>query len=113
MTRHELEKMTVGKLREEALKYSELTGVHGMKKAELINELARIFGLPDEEKAPKKKRVKKGLTKESIKKEIKSLKKKRAEALEAKDSKGLKRIRREIKRSKRELRKLVAALNPI
>jgi hypothetical protein len=109
MTRHELEKMTVVKLREEALKYPELTGVHGMKKAELINELARLMGLPEEEIPKKKVKVKKGKTKGSLKKDIRSLKEKRAEALKAKDARGLKIVRKKIKYAKRRLKKLAAA----
>ena len=54
MTRHDLEKMTVIKLREEALKYSELSGVHGMKKSELVDALAKLMGLPEEETSKKK-----------------------------------------------------------
>jgi hypothetical protein len=109
MTRHELEKMTVVKLREEALKYEELTGVHGMKKSELVDALAQIMGLPEEEKPKKKAKTKKGDTKGGLKKKIKSLKEKRAKALEAKDAKGLKIAQKKIKRAKRKLRKLVAA----
>jgi hypothetical protein len=109
MTRHELEKMTVVKLREEALNYPELTGVHGMKKAELVEELARLMGLPEEETPKKKAKVKKGKTKGGLKKVIKSLKEKRSEVLKAKDAKGLKIIRKKIKSAKRKLRKLAAA----
>ncbi|MGA1842321.1 MAG: transcription termination factor Rho [bacterium] len=109
MTRHELEKMTVVKLREEALKYPELTGVHGMKKAELIKALAELMGLPEEEIPKKKVKVKKGNTKGGLKKVIKSLKEKRSEALKAKDAKALKIVRKRIKSAKRKLRKLVAA----
>ena len=109
MTRHELEKMTVVKLREEALKYPELTGVHGMKKAELVDALAKILGLPEEEHPHKKVKVKKGETKAGMKKRIQALKEKRADALKKKDSKGLKITRNKIKRIKRKLRKLPAA----
>lgn len=109
MTRHELEKMTVVKLREEAIKYPELTGVHGMKKAELVYELAKLMGLPEEETPKKKVKVKKGKTKGSLKKVIRSLKEKRSEALQAKDAKSLKIVRKKIKSAKRKLRKLVAA----
>jgi len=109
MTRHELEKMTVVKLREEALNYSELTGVHGMKKAELVDALAKIMGLPEEETPKKKVKAKKGETKASMKKRIHALKEKRVEAIQNKDAKGLKIARKKIKRIKRKLRKLAAA----
>jgi len=108
MTRHELQKMTVVKLREEALKYPELSGVHGMKKAELIDALAKVFGLPEEEKAPVKKK-KAEVSKTSLKSQVKELKQKRAEAIQAKDSKALKLIRKKIKRAKRVLRELSVA----
>jgi hypothetical protein len=109
MTRHELEKMTVVKLREEALKYPDLTGVHGMKKAELIDALAKLMGLSEEEKPKKKVKGKKVDKKGNLKKRIKSLKEKRVEALKAKDAKSLKIVRKKIKCAKRKLRKLVAA----
>lgn len=109
MTRHELEKMTVVKLREEALKYPELTGVHGMKKIELVEELAKLMGLPEEETSKKKVKGKKRKTKGGLKKVIKSLKEKRSEALKANDAKDLKIVRKKIKSAKRKLRKLAAA----
>ncbi len=109
MTRHELENMTVVKLREEALKFPDMSGVHGMKKTELVDELAKLMGLPEEEKVKKKVKEKKGKTKGGLKKRIKSLKEKRPGAIEAKDAKGLKIIRKKIKRAKRDLRKLAAA----
>ncbi|MBN2372574.1 transcription termination factor Rho [bacterium] len=109
MTRHELEKMTVVKLREEAMKYSELTGVHGMKKEELVGALAQLMGLPEEEKPKKKQKVKKDVSKKDLKKDILSLKGKRDEAIQAKDGKTLKRIRKRIKKAKRSLRKLAVA----
>ena len=109
MTRHELERMTVLKLREEALKYPELTGVHGMKKTELVDALAQLMGLPEEEGSKKKLKVKKGETKGSLKKSINSLKKKRVEALQSKDAKALKIVRKKIKSAKRKLKKLAVA----
>jgi len=110
MTRHELEKMTVVKLREEALKYSELTGVHGMKKAELVDALARILGLPEEEHHRKTIKGKKEKpSKQSLKKKVSTLKEKRSEAIAAKDTRALKIARKRIKRLKRTLRKLAVA----
>ena len=109
MTRHELQKMTVVKLREEALKYPDLTGVHGMKKAELVDALAKLMGLPEEEKTHKKVKVKKGQSKQNLKKTIQGLKEKRAEAIKSKDAKDLKLTRKKIKRLKRALRKMAAA----
>jgi hypothetical protein len=41
----DLEKMTVLKLREEALKYPQIQGVHGKHKEQLIEEIAKALGL--------------------------------------------------------------------
>ena len=109
MTRHELEKMTVIKLREEAMKYPEISGVHGMKKAELIGTLAKFMGLPEEEHITGKTKIKKVVSKEILKKQIKELKEKRIEAIKVKDNKSLKRVRKRIKKVKRSLRALSAA----
>jgi hypothetical protein len=43
----DLEKMTVLKLREEALKYREIVGVHGKNKEQLIDEIAKALGHPE------------------------------------------------------------------
>ena len=45
MDRKDLEKMTVLKLREEALKYPQIAGVHGKNKEQLIEEIATALGL--------------------------------------------------------------------
>ena len=41
----DLEKMTVLKLREEALKYPQIQGVHGKQKEQLLEEIAKALGL--------------------------------------------------------------------
>src|SRR5438876_112042 len=41
----DLEKMTVLKLREEALKFPEIEGVHGKNKEQLMDELAKSLGI--------------------------------------------------------------------
>ena len=45
MDRKDLEKMTVLKLREEALKYPQIQGVHGKQKEQLLAEIAKALGL--------------------------------------------------------------------
>ena len=40
----DLEKMTVLKLREEALKYPQIQGVHGKQKEQLLEEIAKALG---------------------------------------------------------------------
>ncbi len=42
-----LEKMTVSKLREEALKFGDLVGVHGMEKPTLLRILKQKHGIVD------------------------------------------------------------------
>jgi hypothetical protein len=44
----DLEKMTVLKLREEALKYPEIVGVHGKNKEQLMDEIAKALGHPED-----------------------------------------------------------------
>ena len=41
----DLEKMTVLKVREEALKYPQIQGVHGKHKEQLMQEIAKALGL--------------------------------------------------------------------
>ena len=41
----DLEKMTVLKLREEALKYPQIQGVHGKQKDQLMAEIAKANGI--------------------------------------------------------------------
>jgi hypothetical protein len=41
----DLEKLTVLKLREEALKYPQIEGVHGKNKEQLMDEIARVLGI--------------------------------------------------------------------
>jgi hypothetical protein len=41
----ELEKMTVLKLREEALKFPQIQGVHGKNKEQLMDEIATALGI--------------------------------------------------------------------
>jgi len=109
MTKHDLEKMTVLKLREEATKFPDLKSTHSMHKEELIPVLMEHMGIKEE--LPKtisriKKKVKKN--KQELKKTISELKGKREEALQAKDAKSLKNVRNKIKKIKRNLKKLAA-----
>jgi len=41
----DLEKLTVLKLREEALKYPQIEGVHGKNKEQLMDEIAKVLGI--------------------------------------------------------------------
>jgi len=96
---HDLEKMTVGKLREIAQEYEDLVGVTGMSKEQLVETLARKKNI----EIPHK--VATGIDKGSIKSEIRGLKKERDAALEAHDATALQRSRRKLHRLRRQLRR--------
>jgi hypothetical protein len=97
-----LEKMTVTDLREMAKEISEITGVHGMKKEELIAAIKKSKGIMDE---PVKKTD--GSLGE-IKKKIKAVKSQRLAAIEAKDKKMAKIYKRRISRLKKKSRRAAA-----
>lgn len=95
MDKESLLKLTVPKLREEALKIENIAGVHGMKKAELLEILFDHFGIPQEEKKPKR-------ATSEVKKHLVELRTER-EKLQAAgaDKKALEVLRRRIHRTKR------------
>ena len=97
---NDLEKMTTTKLRQEALKIPELTGVHAMKKAELIAAIRKARGLPEKATGPKE------LSAVEAKAEIRRLKDEKEAALESKDKKKIRLYWRKIKKLKRQTRKL-------
>ena len=97
-----LEKMTVTDLREMAKDITEITGVHGMKKEELIVAIKKSKGIVDE---PAKKT---DATLGEIKKKIKTVKTQRLAAIEAKDKKMAKIYKRRISRLKKKSRKAAA-----
>jgi Holliday junction resolvasome RuvABC ATP-dependent DNA helicase subunit len=105
MDLRELQKMTVVKLREEAMKHEGLTGVHGMGKTELIAALAPIFGI-DLEAQLKAARERMAASKGDVKKEIHALKQQRSDALADHDHDALRQARLAIKKRKRYLRRL-------
>jgi len=94
-----LEKMTAKELREIAMDIPDITGAHGMNKAELIKEIKEARGIGDAAGSRKKK----GDVRE-IKKKIRELRTKREEALEAEDSKTAQILRRKISRLKKKTR---------
>jgi hypothetical protein len=97
----ELRKLPMPKLRERAKQHTDLQGVLGMKKEELVVAIAKAEGISYE---PLSKDV---ATISSLKQEIRSLKKRKAELLaSAKDRRKIKQTRRKIKLLKRETRKL-------
>ena len=98
MNKEQLFKLTVPKLREEALKIEGVVGVHGMDKPELIRLLAGHFGLDIEDK--KAKMVATG----PLKKQGKELRAKKAEVTAAGDKRAATALRKKIKRLKRKTR---------
>lgn len=93
-----LNKMTVKELREIAKDISAMSGVHAMKKDDLIAGIKKARGIKDE--LPKKPA---GSARE-LKVKIKALKAERRAALEAKDKKRATIFRRRISRLKRKTR---------
>ncbi len=97
-----LEKMTVKELREMAKDIPGITGVHAMKKEELIVEIKKAKGIKDE---PIKKA---DASIADLKQKIKALKAQRREALEAKDKKNATIFKRRISRLKKKTRRAAA-----
>lgn len=95
-------KMTVKDLREVAKEIPEISGVHGMKKEELMDALRTVKGIEIETPKVKAKGV------GELKSQIKTLKVKRQQALEAKDKKMATVYRRKISRLKKKTRRAVA-----
>lgn len=98
-----LVKMTVKDLREIAKEIPEISGVHGMKKDELIDALREVKGIEAE---PAQATKPDGIG--EFKEKIKALKVKRQQALEAKDKKMATIYRRKISRLKKKTRRAAA-----
>jgi hypothetical protein len=94
-----LEKMTVTDLREMAKEIPEISGVHGMKKEELIAAIKKSKGIVDE---PVKKA---DVSLVEIKKKIKTLKAQREAAIVVKDKKMATVYKRRISRLKKKSRR--------
>jgi hypothetical protein len=97
-----LEKMTVTDLREMAKDITEISGVHGMKKEELIAAIKKSKGIIDE---PVKKT---DASLGEIKKKIKAVRTQRLAAIEVKDKKMAKIYKRRISRLKKKSRRAAA-----
>lgn len=98
----DLEKMTATELRDYALKnYPDITGVHAMKKEDLIKAIHKARGEVVTEKKKKKVAPKVKADKTELKKQIRLLKVERGKLLQANDKKALAKIRKKIKRLKR------------
>lgn len=97
----DLRKLPLPKLRDLAKEATDLTGVVGMKKEELVEAIAKAKGIAYE--APAKDVA----TISSLKQEIRALHEKKAEILSSsRDRVQLDRLRKKMKRLKRVTRKL-------
>lgn len=103
-----LDKMTAKELREVALKIPEITGVHAMKKEDLLAAIKQARGIPDEETASKKKaKVAKGaVSVQALKLQIRRLKDEKAKACQGNDKARTDILRRRINRLKKRTRKV-------
>ncbi len=99
----DLEKMTATELREYALQnHPDITGVHAMKKEELIVAIRKARGEEVRETPKKKKPVTKvKIEKKVLKQKIRQLKSEKDKLLQSRDKKALERLRKKIKRFKR------------
>jgi Rho termination factor, N-terminal domain len=94
-----LEKMTAKELRELGKQIPEITGVHGMNKAELIVAIKRARGIEEDAKTTSDASVR------EIKKKIKSLKSDRETALNNNDKKMADIYRHRITKLKKKTRR--------
>jgi protein-arginine kinase activator protein McsA len=100
-----LDKMTVIELREFALaKDLGISGVHAMKKEELLPAVKEALGIKDEE--PAKKAVEVKATVGEMKKKIFVLKEEKKTAISSKDKKKITVLRRRINRLKKRSKKV-------
>ena len=97
-----LEKMTATELRDTAKEIPEITSAHGMNKPELIAAIKKARGIEDE--TPKKSRR----SVRQIKRQIRSLRAKQAEAIENKDKKMAVIYRKRASRLKKKSRRAAA-----
>jgi hypothetical protein len=97
----ELQRMTTPKLRDLAKEVTDLQGVGGMHKEELIRAIAKVQGIAYDESAKDINAI------HAVKQDIRALQKQKAELLTSNgDRKKIKRIKRKVKLLKRLTRHL-------
>ncbi len=97
-----LDKMTVTELREVAKELPDVTGAHGMKKAELLEVIKEAKGIKEE---PRKKIDKKvAATVKELKQQIKRIRVQREQALAENNRRMAKICRRRISKLKKKTR---------
>jgi hypothetical protein len=106
-----LEKMTAPELREVAKAIPGISGVHVMKKDELLAVVKESRGIKDEEppKKTKAKTKKPALGAKELKLKIVRLREEKEKARESKNKKDVDILRRRINRIKKQTRKVVHA----
>ena len=102
-----LDKMTAPELRDIAKEIPGVTGVHAMKKEELIRIIKEAKGIKDEKVT--KGKIEKAMIK-GLKKKIKMLKVQKEEARKDRDREKIKILRRRINRLKKRTRKLAKGI---
>ncbi|MBC8177450.1 MAG: transcription termination factor Rho [Deltaproteobacteria bacterium] len=100
--------MTAPELKEVAKQIPGLTGVHAMKKADLLDIINKYYGIEEEVPAAKKKKKaeKRTLSVKELKAKIIQLREKKEEARATKDKKNIEILRRRINRLKKQTRKV-------
>jgi hypothetical protein len=101
----DLERMTILKLREEALRFPQIEAVHGKNKDQLMDELARILNVEKPHMHFGEQVVH---TKADLKHKIQELKIEREKLLQSHDHKKLHDVRRQVHELKHTIRKIEA-----
>jgi len=101
----DLERMTILKLREEALKFPQIESVHGKNKEQLMDELAQILNIEKPHTHFTEQVVD---TKSELKHKIHQLKVEREKLILAHDHKKLHEVRRQVHELKHTIRKIEA-----
>lgn len=101
-----LEKMTAKELREIALQIPEITGVHAMKKEELLAAVRKFRGIEEEVKKEEKVEKKAEVSVPDLKKRIREFKALKEEAVKKEDARIAKIYKRRINRLKKMTRKV-------
>jgi len=100
-----LEKMTAKELREVASGIPELTGVHAMKKEDLLAAIRNAWGIKVEKPPKREKEGKAAAGVAELKAKIHQIKAKRAEAIQKRDKRMARIYRRMINRLKKRSRR--------
>lgn len=98
-----LEKMTVKELREIAKEIPDISGVHGMNKAELYTAVCKARGIEERQKKKKAEKIVESV--KHIKERIRALKVEREAALRSNDARKANIYKRRISKLKKKTRK--------